>query len=120
MITLSGCILKRRVRKKLTLNAAFKQVFGEKLVSMGFKFIGGRSFVRVIDDEVIQTVSCVKGSPLGAYGLDERSDVIYRIWFAISTVYDDEMLFKPNRCQTGFKGKAIHNQIGAVSKNYLY
>ncbi|MBQ9541091.1 hypothetical protein [Ruminococcus sp.] len=77
--------------------------FGEKLISMGFNFIGGRSFVRVINDEVIQTVSCVKGIQLGAYGLDEGSDVIYRIWFAISTVYDDEMLFKPNRCQTGFE-----------------
>ena len=89
--------------KKLTLNSAFKQVFGEKLIPMGFKHIGGNSFVRVINNEIIQTVSCVKGSPLGAYGLDEGSDVIYQIWFAISTVYDDELHLKPDSCQTGFE-----------------
>ena len=94
---------KKAGEKKLTLNAAFKQVFGEKLIPMGFKFIGGNSFVRVINNEVIQTVSCVKGSPFSAYGLDEGSDVRYQIWFAISTVYDDEMLLKPDSCQTGFE-----------------
>ena len=94
---------KKGAQKKLTLNSAFKEVFGEKLIPMGFKFIGGRSFVRLVNNEVIQTVSCIKGSPLGAYGLDEGSDVIYQIWFAISTVYDDEMLLKPDSCQAGFE-----------------
>ncbi len=94
---------KRAGKKKLTLDSAYKQIFGEKLIPIGFKYIGGRSFVRVINNEIIQTVSCIKGNPLGAYGLDEGSDVRYQIWFAISTVYDDEMLFKPDSCQSGFE-----------------
>ncbi len=45
--------------KKLTLNAAFKQVFGEALEPLGFKKIKGRQpyFVRLIGDEIIHVIT---------------------------------------------------------------
>jgi hypothetical protein len=48
--------------KKLTLNAAFKQVFGELLEPMGFKLIKSKHpyFVRVTNDGVVQSVSFAK------------------------------------------------------------
>jgi len=48
--------------KKLSLNAAFKSVYGELLEPKGFKLLKSKYpyFVRVIDDEVIQIVSFMK------------------------------------------------------------
>ena len=48
--------------KKLTLNAAFKQVFGELLEPMGFKLVKSKHpyFVRVTNDGVVQSVSFAK------------------------------------------------------------
>lgn len=45
--------------KKLTLNGAFKQVFGEALEPLGFKKIKGRQpyFVRLIGDEIIHVIT---------------------------------------------------------------
>ena len=94
---------KKAAEEKLTLNGVFKQVFGEKLIPMGFKFMCGKSFVRVVNNEVIQTVSCVKENSIGTFNIHDGSDVIYNIRFAISTVYDDEILLKPDRYCSGFK-----------------
>ena len=46
-------------KKKLTLNAAFKQVFGEALEPLGFKKVKGRQpyFVRLIGDEIIHVIT---------------------------------------------------------------
>ena len=48
--------------KKLSLNAAFKSVYGELLEPKGFKLVKSKYpyFVRVIDDEVIQIISFMK------------------------------------------------------------
>ena len=48
--------------KKLSLNAAFKSVYGELLEPKGFKLLKSKYpyFVRVIDDEVIQIISFMK------------------------------------------------------------
>ena len=48
--------------KKLSLNAAFKSVYGELLEPKGFKLLKSKYpyFVRIIDDEVIQIVSFMK------------------------------------------------------------
>ena len=48
--------------KKLTINAAFKQVFGELLEPMGFKLVKSKHpyFVRVTNDGVVQSVSFAK------------------------------------------------------------
>ena len=100
----------KKEKKKLTIESSFKQVFGEKLIPMGFKFTGKRSFVRLVNNEVIQTVSCAKGTPLGTYGLEPGS-VKYEIWFAISTVYHNEMLLKPDACFSGFE--TLHHYYAA-------
>ena len=48
--------------KKISLNAAFKSVYGELLEPKGFKLLKSKYpyFVRVIDDEVIQIISFMK------------------------------------------------------------
>ncbi|MBQ6944884.1 MAG: hypothetical protein IJN43_11245 [Ruminococcus sp.] len=53
---------KPKKEKKLTINAAFKQVFGEALEPMGFKLIKSKYpyFVRVTNDGVVQSVSFAK------------------------------------------------------------
>lgn len=52
---------KKEGEKKLTLNAAFKQVFGAKLESRGFKLIkGGCMYVRVLNSEIVQFVTVEK------------------------------------------------------------
>lgn len=45
--------------KKLTLNAAFKQVFGEALEPLGFKKVKSKYpyYVRVINNEIVQVIS---------------------------------------------------------------
>ena len=50
--------------KKLTLNAAFKQVFGEALEPLGYKKVNGSNpyFVRVIGNEVIHVITIVTKS----------------------------------------------------------
>lgn len=50
---------KKKAAKKLTLNAAFKQVFGEALEPLGYRLIKGKYpyFVRVVSDEIIHVIS---------------------------------------------------------------
>ncbi len=45
--------------KKLTLNAAFKQVFGETLEPLGFQIVKGKYpyFVRVVNDELLHVIT---------------------------------------------------------------
>ncbi|MBP3798439.1 MAG: hypothetical protein J6I46_11810 [Ruminococcus sp.] len=48
---------KKAGEKKLTLNAAFKQVFGEALEPLGFKKLKGKNiFVRLINNEIIHVI----------------------------------------------------------------
>lgn len=48
--------------KSMSLNAAFKQVFGEALEPLGFKLIKSKYpyFVRVVDNEIIHTITLAK------------------------------------------------------------
>jgi len=68
----------KNVPKKLTLNSAFKQVFGEYLEPLGFKKIKGRHpyFVRLIDNEILHIVSCMP-----------RPDKKFIIIGGVATVY---------------------------------
>ncbi|MCR4796065.1 MAG: hypothetical protein K5898_13045 [Ruminococcus sp.] len=52
--------------KKLTLNAAFKSVYGEFLEPYGFKLLKSKYpyFVRIIDDDIIQMISITKEKSL--------------------------------------------------------
>ncbi|MCR5141136.1 MAG: hypothetical protein K6C68_01190 [Ruminococcus sp.] len=52
--------------KSLSLNAAFKQVFGEYLEPLGYRFIKGKKYpvyVRVISDEIVHIISIRKERP---------------------------------------------------------
>ena len=53
---------RKAAEKKLSLNAAFKQVFGEALEPLGFKLIKSKYpyFVRVVDNEIIHTITLAK------------------------------------------------------------
>lgn len=58
-------MFKKKAEKKLTLNAAFKQVFGEALAPLGYRLIKGKYpyFVRVVPGgEIIQVISVKKQS----------------------------------------------------------
>jgi hypothetical protein len=53
-------------QQNMSLNAAFKQVFGEALEPLGFVKVKGRQpyFVRMVGDEIIHVVSCIGAPPL--------------------------------------------------------
>lgn len=64
--------------KKLTLNAAFKQVFGEALEPLGFQLVKGKYpyFVRVIGNEIIHVITFVTNSTaLGLKSFEICGDV---------------------------------------------
>ena len=69
--------------KKLTLNAAFKQVFGEALEPLGFKVVKSKYpyLVRVINDEIIHVISI---RPRHA---EYPEDKAFSILGGIATVY---------------------------------
>lgn len=68
--------------KKLTLNAAFKQVFGEALKPLGFKKIKGRQpyFVRLIGNEIIHVVA-----------MHKTGDNYFDIVSGVATVYREKI-----------------------------
>ena len=72
--------------KKITLNAAFKQVFGEALEPLGFQLLKGKYpyFVRPIGDEIIQIIA------LEIKNYDSKYDLI-NILGGIETVYRSEI-----------------------------
>lgn len=73
--------------KKLTLNAAFKQVFGETLEPLGFKKIKGRQpyFVRLIGDEIIHVIT-YRNESERAHGYKA-----FNILGGVATVYRQEI-----------------------------
>lgn len=74
--------------KAMTLNAAFKQVFGEALEPLGFKLIKSKYpyFVRLIGDEIIHVITCrkVNSNVLINYG---KRFYAYEIVGGVATVY---------------------------------
>lgn len=75
---------KKAPEKRLTLNTAFKQVFGEALRPLGYKLINGKYpyFVRVVSGgEIIHAVTCVFSSD--SWHNARRFDIVG----GIATVY---------------------------------
>ena len=81
---------KKAGEKKLTLNAAFKQVFGEALEPLGFVNIKGlnKYFFRVINDQIIQIITII----------NEKSKTAnfksFSVFAGIATVYRPDIDFK--------------------------
>lgn len=73
--------------KKLTLNAAFKQVFGEALEPLGFKMIKGRQpyFVRVVGNEILHIITYRNESA------DHITQKSFNILGGVITVYRDNI-----------------------------
>ena len=65
--------------KKLTLNAAFKQIFGEALEPLGFVKIKSKHpyFVRVVNGEILHIITFYKGGP-GEFTIDGGIATVYR------------------------------------------
>jgi len=78
--------------KKITLNAAFKQVFGEALEPLGFQLVKGRYpyFVRVVNGEIIHIITIAKETS----GL--RGKKAFNIYGDIATVYRDKIDLSEN------------------------
>lgn len=64
--------------KKITLNAAFKQVFGEALEPLGFKKVKSKYpyYARLVNDEILQVITVVS-----------RPDKRFEILGGIATIY---------------------------------
>ena len=99
--------------KKLTLNAAFKQVFGELLEPMGFKLIKSKYpyYLRVVGEGIIQAISFAKKKSLN---LDlNRDEEEVEIYVGISLLSNPLINFDKNPT-------IIDNQVWMISLNELY
>ena len=99
--------------KKLTINAAFKQVFGELLEPMGFKLIKSKYpyYLRVVGEEIIQAISFAKKKSLN---LDlNRDEEEVEIYVGISLLSNPLINFDKNPT-------IIDNQVWMISLNELY
>lgn len=89
---------RKATEKKLTLNAAFKQVFGEVLEPLGYKLIKGTKypyFVRVATDEIIHYVSVSKETADGRTENCIRYKC-FNVYCGASTVYSGNIDFNEN------------------------
>ena len=99
--------------KKLTLNAAFKQVFGELLEPMGFKLVKSKYpyYLRVVGEGIIQAISFAKKKSLN---LDlNRDEEEVEIYVGISLLSNPLINFDKNPT-------IIDNQVWMISLNELY
>lgn len=78
---------RKAAEKKITLNAAFKQVFGEALEPLGFKLIKSKHpyFVRVVSDEIIHVISYYNHR----HGSDHDNNIVIK--GGVATVYRKEI-----------------------------
>ncbi len=104
--------------KKVTLNAAFKKIYGEYLETYGFKLVKSRYpyFVRVVNNEVVQVISYKKsaGHPIinGYYRSDYER---YELYAGNETIYHSLIDFNKSPMD-------IQNQSGIdlLSRIYQY
>ena len=104
---------KKAAEKKLTLNAAFKRVFGEALEPLGFKLIKSKHpyFVKVVSDEIIHYVTTANARADGR-GWDGVKYKCFDVFCGISTVYKSKIDFDTD------PGKFHFNGFDSVSEIY--
>lgn len=75
--------------KKLTLNAAFNQVFGEALKPLGFKKVKSRYpyYARIINEEIIHVITYI--SKASSY----RGKKAFEIYGGVASVYRENIDF---------------------------
>ena len=84
-ISQNGKIVEKAA-KKLTINAAFKQIFGEALELYGFKTVKGRYpyLVRVINNEILHIITFAKV---------RGSETKFIVYSGVATIYRNEINF---------------------------
>ncbi len=91
---------KKAAEKKLSLNAAFKKVFGEALGPLGFKLIKSKYpyFVKVVSDEIIHyvTIANERADGRGDHGVKYKC---FNVFCGISTVYSGRIDFDENHAK---------------------
>lgn len=94
-----------KAAKKLTINAAFKQIFGEALEPLGFKAIKGRYpyLVRVINNEILHVITFYPADP--EYPPDKAIVIVS----GVATVYRKKITFdsspKQNKMWLNYSSK---------------
>lgn len=91
--------------KTMTLNTAFKKVFGEFLEPLGYKIIKSKHlyYVKVVNDEIIHcvTIDNEKADGRGDHGVRYKC---FNVFCGVSTVYNGDIDFDehPNKYSFGF------------------
>ena len=94
-----------KTAKELTINAAFKQIFGEALEPLGFKAIKGRYpyLVRVINNEILHVITFYPADP--EYPPDKAIVIVS----GVATVYRKKITFdsspKQNKMWLNYSSK---------------
>lgn len=106
-------MFKKKAEKKLTLNTAFKKVFGEALEPLGFKHIKSKHpyFVKVVSDEIIHYVTIANDRADGR-GWDGVKYKCFNVFCGVSTVYKSKIDFDTD------PGKFHFNGFDSVSEIY--
>ncbi len=104
---------KKAAAKTMSLNAAFKKVFGEALEPLGFKLIKSKYpyFVRVANEEIIHYVTVANETADGR----GWNGVIYKcfnVFCGVSTVYNGDIDFNESHA------KFHSNFIDSISEIY--
>lgn len=104
---------KKTAEKKYTLNAAFKQVFGEVIEPLGFKLIKSKHpyFVKVVSDEIIHYVTTANERADGR-GWDGVKYKCFNVFCGVLTVYKSKIDFDTD------PGKFHFNGFDSVSEIY--
>lgn len=104
---------KKAAAKTMSLNAAFKQVFGEVLEPLGFKLIKSKYpyFVKVANEEIIHYVTVANETADGR-GYNGVRYKCFNVFCGVSTVYNGDMDFNENHA------KFHSNFIDSISEIY--
>ena len=105
--------------KPMTLNAAFKKVFGEALEPLGFKLIKSKYpyFVKVVSEEIVHyvTIANERADGRGDYGVKYKC---FNVFCGVSTVYKSKIDFDIDPGKYNFGGFDSVSEI--YTKNHWY
>ena len=103
----------------MSLNAAFKQVFGEALEPLGFKLIKSKYpyFVRVVSNEIVHYVTFANETAdgRGAFGVKYKC---FSIYCGVSTVYNSKIDFDTDPRKLFFCG--LNSVFQIYTKSHWY
>ena len=131
---------KKGAQKKLTLNSAFKEVFGPELEKRGFRLIEcSKIYFRVLNGEIVQLVTIVKGddhptclpvisteihtNDLGDKVFPLSTHDHFNVVCCIKSIYD-EIPFKPDKLSLDYSffsnSQMLKMEIGDDVRSFTY